>query len=264
MSRSGSGGDPVAKRALDLLGTFDARSRRLSLSEMAERANLPLPTTYRLARVLTEWGALQRSADRRYQIGRRIWEIGLLAGVQTEIRQIAAPFLQDLFVATREAVYLAVRQGRTALYVDRLTGIDAPKLFAQVGTHLPLHATGVGKVLLAYAPEDIVESVSKSLRQFTAHTIVDEVALKKELAQVRRQGFARTREELGLGTASIAVPLADSAGSVEAALGIVTSDLRKDLSRLLPALHVAAQGISRHLPVTEDGFSLNGNYPSSR
>jgi DNA-binding IclR family transcriptional regulator len=238
----------VARRALDLLSAFDARSRRLTLSEMAARCDLPVPTAYRLVKVLTEWGALERGVDRRYEIGRRLWELGLLADVQTEVRQIAAPFLQDLFVATREAVYLAVRQGKSALYVDRLTGRVAPRVFANVGSRLPLYATGVGKVLLAHAPDDVVEEVMAHLRQYTPYTVVDQAKLAKELALVRQRGFARTLQELDMTTAAIAVPIIDSEGYIEAALGLVTSDLRKDLSRVLPALHVAAQGIGRSLP----------------
>ncbi|QNE48639.1 IclR family transcriptional regulator (plasmid) [Glaciihabitans sp. INWT7] len=241
-------GTSVARRALDLLSAFDVRSRRLTLSEMAARCNLPVPTAYRLVKVLTEWGALERGSDRRYEIGRRVWELGLLADVQTEIRQIAAPFLQDLFVATREAVYLAVRQGKSALYVDRLTGRVAPKVYANVGSRLPLHATGVGKVLLAHSPEDVTEDVLAHLRQYTPYTGVDQAKLRRELAVVRQRGFARTMQELDMSTASIAVPIFDSDGLVESALGLVTSDLRKDLSRVLPALHVAAQGIGRSLP----------------
>jgi len=238
----------VARRALDLLSAFDARSRRLTLSEIAARCNLPVPTAYRLVKVLTEWGGLERGTDRRYEIGRRVWELGLLADVHTEIRQIAAPFLQDLFAVTREAVYLAVRQGKSALYVDRLTGRVAPKVYANVGSRLPLYATGVGKVLLAYAPEDVREDVLAHLRQYTPYTVIDQTKLSKELALVRQRGFARTMQELDLTSAAIAVPIIDSDGHVESALGLVTSDLRKDLSRVLPALHVAAQGIGRSLP----------------
>lgn len=241
------GGTPVARRALDLLSVFDTRSRRLTLSEMAARCNLPVPTAYRLVKVLAEWGALERGSDRRYEIGRRVWELGVLADVQTELRQIAAPFLQDLFVATREAVYLAVRQGNSALYVDRLTGRVAPKLFANVGSRLPLYATGVGKVLLAYAPDDVAIDVLAHLRQYTPHTVVDQERLRRQLVVVRQRGFAHTSQELDLVTSSIAVPIVDSNGSVEAALGLVTSDLRKDLVRILPTLHLAAQGIGRSI-----------------
>ncbi|RFA11746.1 IclR family transcriptional regulator [Subtercola boreus] len=241
---------PVALRALRLLGTFDLRSRRQTLSEMSLRSGIPAATVYRLVKVLSEWGALERGEDRRYEIGRRIWELGLLADVQTEIRQIAAPFLQDLFVATREAVYLAVREGNSALYVDRLTGRVAPKVYAQIGSRLPLHSTGVGKVLLAYAPDDVVDAVMTHLRKFTPYTVVDQSQLEKELRAVRRRGFARTVQEMDLMTAAIAVPVFNTEGLVESALGIVTSDLKKDLSRILPALVVTAQGIGRSLPPT--------------
>ncbi|MGC5170067.1 IclR family transcriptional regulator [Microbacterium sp. DT81.1] len=124
----------------------------------------------------------------------------------------------------------------------------APMLYAQVGSRLPLHATGVGKVLLAYSPQDVVEHVMHHLAQFTSKTIVDAESLQRELELIRQRGFAQTREELHMGTAAIAVPIVDGEGSVESALGMVTSDVRKDLSKLLPALQVTARGIARSLP----------------
>ncbi len=106
----------------------------------------------------------------------------------------------------------------------------------------------MGKVLLAHSPDDVVEDVLGHLRQHTPYTVVDQAKLHRELTAVRQRGFARTMQELDMGTASIAVPIIDSDGYVESALGLVTSDLRKDLSRVLPALYVAAQGIGRSLP----------------
>ncbi|WP_322410839.1 IclR family transcriptional regulator [Microbacterium invictum] len=248
LSKGGVLSDAVSSRALRILGTFDARHRRQTLTEIAARSGLALSTTHRFVKVLAEWGALHREEDRRYSVGRRIWRLGLLADVQQDIRKISAPFLQDLYGTTREVVFLAVRQEASALYIERIAGVSSPPLHAQVGDRLPLHATGVGKVLLAYAPDDVVAHVARAMARYTPFTVRDELALRRELEAVRTRGFARTREELGLGSASIAVPIQNSAGSAIAALGLVSSHVRKDLSRLLPAMQVTAQGISRSLP----------------
>src|SRR5919206_2872524 len=150
-------GRSVTSRALAVLDAFDSAAPRLSLSEIAARAGLPLTTAHRLLAELTAWGALARRSDGRYEIGRRLWELGLLAPVQLELRQVAAPFLLDVHTATRDTVHLAVREDLRALYVERISGRESVPVVSQVGSRLPLHATGVGKVLLAAAPEDVVD-----------------------------------------------------------------------------------------------------------
>src|SRR5918911_4877807 len=170
--RSSTPGRSVPSRALAVLGAFDTGAPRLSLSEIAERSGMPLTTVHRLLGELTDWGALQRRPDGRYEIGRRLWDLGLLAPVQLELRQVAAPFLLDVHTATRQTVHLAVREDLHALYVERISGRESVPVVSQVGSRLPLHATGVGKVLLASAPDDVVDQVMHRLSRQTRHTVV--------------------------------------------------------------------------------------------
>jgi DNA-binding IclR family transcriptional regulator len=253
--RSGVPGRSVTSRALAVLDAFDSTAPRLSLSEIADRSGTPLTTTHRLLAELTEWGALQRRADGRYEIGRKLWDLGLLAPVQLELRQVAAPFLQDVHTAIRDTVHLAVRDGLSALYVERISGRESVPVVSQVGSRLPLHATGVGKILLAAAPPDVVEQVLRSLTRVTRHTLVEPARLRRELAEVRRRRYARTAEEMSPGAASLAVPVqVERPGGpvVVAALGIVVPPHRRDLPRLVPVLEVAARGIGRALARTRD------------
>jgi DNA-binding IclR family transcriptional regulator len=231
---------------LAILGSFDAGHRALTLSEIARRAGLTLPTAHRLVGELTGWGALRRTAAGEYVVGRRLWDLGLLAPVQTGLRDVAAPFLQDLYGATKATVHLAVRDGMQALYLDRLSGHGSVPLVSRVGARLPLHSTGVGKVLLGYAPAEVRHAVlSRPLERHTPYTIVAPGRLEEELRRVPRDGYATTSEELTLGACSIAVPVL-SGDRVVAALGVVVSDLR-GRARLVPALRVAARGIGLSL-----------------
>lgn len=237
-------GATVASRVLALLGAFDADHRRLSLSVLAERAGLPLPTAHRLVGELVEWGALSRDARGGYVVGRRLWDVGLLAPVQTGLRQLASPYLHDLYGATLATVHLAVREGTQVLYVDRLAGNASVPVVSGVGSRLPLHATGVGKVLLAHAPADVQATVLSSLRRVTPYTITQPGNLRRQLSRVLRDGYATTVEEMSLGTCSVAVPIRVESGVV-AALGIVLPTLKHDRARHVAALQVAAQGIAR-------------------
>jgi len=84
-----------------------------------------------------------------------LWDLGLLAPVQTGLRQLASPYLHDLYGATLATVHLAVRDGVEVLYLDRLAGHASVPAVSRIGSRLPMHGTGVGKVLLAHAPPDV-------------------------------------------------------------------------------------------------------------
>src|SRR3954453_1279773 len=177
--RSATPGRSVTSRALAILDAFDSTAPRLSLSQIAERSGPPLTTPPRLLGELAEWGALVRRSDGRYEIGRKLWDLGLLAPVQLELRQVAAPFLMDVPTAIRDPVHLAVRDGLSALYVERVSGRESVPVVSSVGSRLPLHATGVGKVLLAAAPAEVQEEVLRSLTRVTRNTVVDPGRLRR-------------------------------------------------------------------------------------
>jgi DNA-binding IclR family transcriptional regulator len=244
--RTSSPGASVTSRALALLGAFDEKHRRQSLTELAERSSLPLPTAHRLVGELVDWGALARTADGRYVVGRRLWDVGLLAPVQTGLRQLASPYLHDLYGATLATVHLAVRDGDQVLYVDRLSGHASVPVVSQVGSRLPLHSTGVGKVLLAHAPADVQSRVLGSLTRLTPYTVTQPGLLRRQLARVARDDYATTVEEMTLGACSVAVPIRRG-DDVVASLGIVLPTLGRERPRLVAALQVAARGIGRAL-----------------
>jgi DNA-binding IclR family transcriptional regulator len=238
-------GATVTSRALALLGAFDEHHRRLTLTELADRAGLPMPTAHRLVGELVAWGALARTSTGEYAVGRRLWDIGLLAPVQTGLREVASPYLHDLYGATLATVHLAVRDGTSALYVDRLAGHASVPVVSSIGSRLPLHATGVGKVLLAHAPLDVQHAVYADLPRITPYTITQPGLLRRQLARVLRDDYATTTEEMSLGGCSIAVPVRRGPDAV-AALGMVLPSL-KDRAKLVGALQVAARGIGRSL-----------------
>jgi DNA-binding IclR family transcriptional regulator len=239
-------GASVTSRALALLGAFDEHHRRLTLTELARRAELPMPTTHRLVGELVAWGALSRAPSGEYVVGRRLWDLGLLAPVQTGLREIASPYLHDLYGATLATVHLAVRDGTTVLYVDRLSGHASVPIVSTVGSRLPMHATGVGKVLLAHAPGEVQRAVLSDLPRITPYTITQPGLLRRQLARVLRDDYATTTEEMSLGGCSVAVPIRRGP-DVVAALGMVVPSLKRDRPTLVGALQVAARGIGRAL-----------------
>jgi len=243
---SSTPGASVTSRALALLGAFDEEHRRLSLTALAGRAELPVPTAHRLVGELVEWGALARSTSGEYVVGRRLWDVGLLAPVQTGLRELASPYLHDLYGATLATVHLAVRDGNQVLYLDRLSGHASVPVVSTIGSRLPMHATGVGKVLLAHAPPAVQADVLAHLTRVTPYTVIQPGTLRRQLARVIRDDYATTTEEMSLGACSVGVPIR-AKGDVVAALGIVVPSLKKDRARLVSAMQVAARSIGRAL-----------------
>lgn len=251
--RTRNPGQSVLERALAILAVFERATGPKSLSDIAAATGLPPSTCSRLLKELETWGAVHRDPHGRYQIGMRLWELGQNAGRQ--LREIARPLLQDAFSLTQETCHLAIREGAEVLYIDRIYGSKRVPQASRVGGRLPLHATAVGKVILAFEDEWVRDAVLTTvLESRTSHTHVQPDALRAELRQVRERGFATTNEEVRLGSASIAVPLLKSDGRVAGALGIVVgSDHAAQMERHLPVL----RGVARQIEARTGGIPLN-------
>jgi DNA-binding IclR family transcriptional regulator len=147
-------------------------------------------------------------------------------------------------------VHLAVREDDRVLYLETLSGSRSVPVVSTVGSRLPMHATGVGKVLLAYAPPEVRENVlSGPLPRLLPRTITSPAVLARQLERVRTDGYATTDEEMTPGARSVGVPIMTGDG-VAGAIGFVVGDLRRSQERLVASLRVAAQGIARSLGAT--------------
>ena len=245
----GSGPCTAAGRTLAVLAAFGPEHSSLSLSEISRRTGLSLTTTHRLVGELREWGALERDPGGRYCIGLRILELCALAPHGLQLRELALPFLDDLHHATRANVHLAVRDGHDAVYVESLRARGAVQVLSRLGGRWPLHATGTGQVLLAFAaPEVQEEVVSSPLRRYTANTITDVDKLRRTLAEVRRTGVAIAENHLPpVGALALAVPVRGSHDEVVAAVGVTIQRGSAKSHSLIPVLAATARGISRAL-----------------
>jgi DNA-binding IclR family transcriptional regulator len=238
----------VTSKVLAILDAFTPERPELSLSELADRTALTLPTLHRRAAELVAWGALERTVSGRYRIGLRLWEVGTLAPRGVGLRDRALPFLEDLYVVTRQNVQLAVREGLELVFVERISGHGAVPVLTRVGGRFSLHATGVGLALLAHAPADTQEAAIRGrLPAYTRFTITDGERLRRELAEVRRRGYAVSDRMVTEDALSVAAPVHGSQGEVVAAVSLVTSAADAQPHMLAPVVRTAARGISRAL-----------------
>lgn len=238
--------ETVTGKALALLGAFDAGHRELTLTDLARRAGLHLSTAQRRAGELVAWGALERSAAGRYRVGLRLWEVASLAPRGTTLREVALPYLEDLYLITRENVQLAVRDGTDVVFLERLAGRSAVPVLTRVGGRFAMHATGVGLVLLAHAPPDVLDLViARGLTPYTSDTVTDPRQLRRVLAGVRQDGYAVSRGAVTPDAVSVAAPVTDSRDNVVAAVSLVVAASLARPAALAPVVRTAARAISR-------------------
>ncbi|WAU83927.1 IclR family transcriptional regulator [Streptomyces sp. Qhu-G9] len=235
-------------RLLAVLAAFDHDHPALSLTDISRRAGLSLTTAHRLVGALSDWGALERDTTGIYHVGLRLWEIAALSPRGLALRQIALPYLEDLYEATHENVQLAVRDGTEVVYIEWISGRSAVGVKIQVGARWPLHATGVGLALLAHCEWAFQEAYCGGpLAGFTPHTITDPATLRRVLAEVRRSGVAVSSRQVTEDALSVAAPVRGADGSVTAAVSVVVPERDAQTPALIPAVRLAARGISRAL-----------------
>ncbi|MFI6452406.1 IclR family transcriptional regulator [Streptosporangium amethystogenes] len=259
-------GRTVSSRVFALLDAFSQERPALRLVELTAVTGLPVSTVHRIAAELVELGALKKGRDGTYRIGLRMWELGSLCPQPRTLRDVSLPFIHDLYEATAENVHLAVLDGDEVLYVERVWGPRSVGVASRVGGRQPLHVTGVGKVLLAYAPRELRQAVlAAGLKRYTPHTIVMPGLLMRALQEIRETGIARCAEELALGTASVAAPVHGPDGRVVAALSVVshTVTYARSLAAVEPALRLAAKSISRELAKGYTGGPEVGDPPGT-
>lgn len=241
--------DGLLDRALRVLACFHEDTPELSATQLAERTGIALSSLHRLLSTLVAQGLLVRMPGHRYAIGARLWELGELSPLSLRLRETSLPHMMRLYEATGENVHLAVLDGPTpetsdALFVGRVTGRTSIPTISRTGSRDPLHATGVGKALLATRDEPwLQEYFRRPLLAQTTRSIVTEQALRADLERTRARGYALTREEMTLGNMSVAAALGRVDGLPPVAIGVVVHLDRADERRLAPLVMQAARDL---------------------
>lgn len=256
-------------RILDLL-----RDRReMRLQEIADSLRLQKSTTHRLAAELCAEGYLHKNPETKtYALGMKFLDISSFIIDNMDIRALAKPGIRNLNEVTRETVHLAMLVDRQVIYVDKEESARAVRMYSQIGKVAPLYCTGVGKAILAFQSSEMTEELLSRVRllRYTPNTIVDRKAMARELAMIRRRGFALDNEEHEPDVGCIAAPLWDHSQRVIASISI-TAVLHRhaNIEQLLQykelLLETCAE-ISRLLgfrPRDPDAGRVNGRWPSA-
>ncbi len=237
----------VLGRYLAVLTAFDASTTRIGLAELTTRTGLPKTTVHRLCGELAGEGLLERDESGTYALGIRLFELGELVPRHRSLSSVALPIMEDLREATRQRVHLAVLDGVDVVYVEIL-GSTAADVASRVGGRFPAHATGVGKVMLAYSSAGMVRSrIEAGLPALTPRTIATPDAFIGELRKIRSVGMALDLGESHLGIACVAAPVFGANRRIRAGLSVTGPAASIDPGLLGPAVRTAAFTLSRTL-----------------
>lgn len=224
-------------RALDLLELLAAAGGTLTLSELANRAGLPLPTIHRLIRTMVNRGYVRQEPSRRYALGPRLIPLG-----DTASRLVGAwarPHLDDLVRQVGETANLAMLEGDRVVYVAQVPSPHSMRMFTEVGRRVLPHCTGVGKALLSTLPDEQVGQILRrtGMPAQTGNTITDAQAMLAEIGRIRDRGYAVDDGEQEVGVRCVAAPVLDSlapiAISVSGPAGRLTTDRVDEVGGLL-------------------------------
>lgn len=237
----------VLHRHLRVLESFDVRHPFLTLSEIADAADLPVSTTHRLVGELEREGLLERLPDRSYRLGVRLWEFASRTPRALGLREIARPWLEAVHERVKQHTQLGVRSGRAVLFIERMSTPEAVINATLIGGRIPLYLSSSGLVLLAHSDDATVADIAEHIPgDFADPSIRTASGLRERLRKVREDGHAVTDGYIHPESRGIAVPVPDMDG-VYAAIGVVVANDATSPNGYIAVLHRAAAGISRDL-----------------
>jgi DNA-binding IclR family transcriptional regulator len=240
-------------RAARILRALAAGSGRLGVSELSDRLGLAKGTVHGLLRTLHDHGLVEQDADSdKYQLGPQLLQLSNRYLDLNELRARSLAWSELLATRAGEAVRIGVPHGNGVLVVHHVFRPDTSLQILEVGAVLPMHATALGKVVLAYLAEpernDVLDA---GLPKLTGRTISTLPALERELDAVRKRGYAVEREEAVLGEVGIAAPIFGRNGAVVGGIGVAGPSERLNgrarETKVATVVGEAARSISRDL-----------------
>ena len=240
--------DSVA-RAIAAIDELAAGDEPLGVNEIGRRLGVSASTASRLMATLEAGGLVERTGEGGpYRLGLRLLALADHVLADLDIRQLARPQLEAVAAETGETATLSVPGGGEVVTADFVAGRSSVVSMARLGRPSTLHATAAGKVMLAFGPGDGEIDDELPVEALTEYTVTDLAELRKQVRQVRRQGWAEACEERELDLNALAAPVFGHGGDLVAILGVQGPATRMGADRrqeVLPFLLEASQELTR-------------------
>ena len=240
------------RNAARALKEFSSERPELGVSELSRRLDLGKSTAHRLLTTLTEEHLLVKNPDTgRYRLGLAMYDLGNTAVTGLNLHAALTPPMNWLQDVTGGTVHAGVLDLREVIYIERLDSPHMLRLFIEVGRRQPAHSTSTGKCLLAHLDDTTLDRILDGwkMESKTAHTITDTTALRSQLAEIRRLGYACNLEESELGVISVSAPIRDRSRTVVAAVSVAgpKSRLEPEMLALTQSVLEASAVVSHQL-----------------
>jgi DNA-binding IclR family transcriptional regulator len=257
------------ERAFDLVEAL-AGGEELGVTELAERTGLVPSTAHRLLATLAKRGYATRSpSSGGYLLGYKVVELANgLENSLARLRDATRPHLESIQQATGESANLTVLDGDRVVYVDQVEGTRSVRMFTTVGAAVLAHTTASGKAMLAHGRHEALTNLYSDgeLERLTPRTLTTVGALRKDLDEIARRGYAIDNEEHEEGVSCVAAPILDPTGRPYAALSISgpTARIVDDTGELGDLLRDHAAEVSAELePGAGEAVRGDGAGPGS-
>lgn len=237
------------ERGIDLLFLFSPDRPALDHREIATRLGISLSTTYRFLATLRGKRMVCRDPSGRYTLDPRILQLQAVARGNLDVVQIARPHLERLASLSGETAQLFLLDGNEVVCTESVAGPHAVRIMPDKGKGIPLHASALGRVVLAFQQSSVVERYlrERGLTPMTPHTVTDVPRFRAILRQIRRNGYAISHQQMYVGARGVAAPIADHRGAVIGSLGVSGFDRRfahRDACALVAPLLESARQVS--------------------
>ena len=234
---------------LETINRLDGETQ--NLDQIAAEVGLTRSNTHRTLQTLVHAGYIRRDRDTgTYRCTLKMFELGARQLAGMDARRLAPPFMRELARSTGETVHLSVLDGLDVVYVDKIDSPQPLLAYSTVGGRAPAYAVATGKALLAFQAPDYIDHYGEEIRKHTNDTHVSISALKQELADVMRIGYAINRGEWRHGIGGVAAPVFNGLDKIVAALGISGPLERlttQKMAEAAPQVQRAARQLSAHM-----------------
>lgn len=218
------------ERAIELLYCFTAQTPELTLNDFVKRTGLNRTTVFRLLSSLIKKELISKNEGKNtYQLGLPFIHFGQIVSENLDLRRMALPVMNRLTEVSKETISLNIVQGAARICVEKIEGKEDIRQFIHLGIPYPLYKGASGKLLLAYSTEELIEEVIEG----SGMTNDETKALKKDLIQIRDQGFAFSRNERITGAFAISTPILNSQHELMGGLSISGLSARLDNNKQL-------------------------------
>ena len=233
-------------KAFTLLDAFTTDKKVWGVRELALKSGYNKSTTYRLLSTLVSLQVVQQNENEKYSLGSKLFELGNRVSLYQSLINATKIPIRDIAIHIQETVLFGVLKNNQVFYINKAESIQGLKISTSIGSHQPINATAIGKVLLAFSSDSKQQNMLNlmSFNSYTKNTITKKNEFIRELEKTKKQGYALDLEEFELGLICVAIPIFNK-----------NNKLIGSISASGPSSRFELKNVSNYISILKDGAS---------